>query len=347
MCDKLSASTYLLHRYNTLLVMNSNSSCSFDDSSGDGCDNVTTEGGRCVLPPPSLHVPASIDYAQGMFTLAIIAASLIVNISVICLIVRYKKLRNKATFLAFQLTTINLIQTLVVLPAIVVSSFARRWVFGDVLCTFSGGFNALFFSVHLVLVLVLALDQTFAVCLPFFYSRHAHKIVPSMSLGVWLTGCLRAITVVSMGCVTYIPTHKVCLASGGCGPACRVVVPLFAWTVSFMGIVVPIVLFMALYLRGRQLDQQVMRAEESSKKLLDRKVFNMYLMLLLVLVCVILPAFAVYAWFLFSSKLTLGYYVVQSLVGRTLANGITVADSVVIMRYIYVLIKYDTEDTFN
>ena len=288
----------------------------------EDCDNYSTAD----------PFPPVIDYIQATITLVIIVGSMTINLLIVYLVVRCKKLRKRAFLLALLLITFNLCYTVAVLPVVFVSAVLRRWVFGDVACLILGGINDSFFAFHLITILVLTLDRFFTVFMPFFYDRQGSKIAIGMSFLPWLVGVLRFGINASLECFKYAPTHKICISSGSAGTSCAIATSILTWGIVFAGVIVPIALYVIMYLKGRQLNKQLVISKEmKTKGNFNKRIFRTFLILVITLGCVTLVAGILFAWFVVIPTITLSFYIIQALVGRTLSSSITIADPIIIL----------------
>lgn len=296
------------------------------------CDNSTTSTDVCALRPVPAFVPPAVDYVQAGIMLVVMLASVSVNAIFIYLVLRYKQLRQRAFFLALELVVINLIYTITVQPAIIVGAIAREWLFGYAMCHIIAGISGAFFVAHFLMLFVLALDRAFTVFMPFFYDRHGSKIAIGMSVALWAISLSRPVIEASLGCVTFVPTYKICASTGSCNSVCSVFVPTFAWLVTVPGIIAPLVLYVAMYLKGRQLNKRVAIANNSRSAVFNKRIFKTFFILLVAIIGVALTAFILFTWFLIATTVTIEFYITQVLIGRTLSNSITIADPIILLR---------------
>ena len=291
--------------------------------------NTSTSSDLCALQPVPSFVPSIVDYAQAGIMLVVMITSISINTIFIYLVLRYKELRQRAFFLAVELVTINLIYTITVQPMIIVGAIAREWVLGYAMCHVIAGISGAFFVAHFLMLLVLALDRAFTVFMPFYYERHGSKIAFGMSVALWAISLSRPISEAALGCVTFVPTYKICASTGSCNSICSVYVPVFAWIVTVPGIVAPLVLYVVMYMKGRQLNRQVV---ENSESPFNKRIFKTFFILLVAIIGVALTAFILFTWLLVSTTITIEFYIIQVLIGRTLSNSITIADPVILLR---------------
>ena len=299
------------------------------------CNNSTVEDSdQCSVPYPS-NIPPAVDYVQAAITIIIITLSLTINSIIVYLVFRYKQLRQRSFYLALQLIVINFIYTLLVLPTVVVTSIIRSWIFGSVMCIILGASTSFFFTGHYMMILTMALDRFFAVFMPFFYNRHGNKIAVVLSIILWPLSSLGPIAAIVLDCYTFIPMYKTC-ASSACNSACALFVPIYGWIFVLSCNVIPLMVYVALYLKGKQLQRKAnvgMSPEEKAKTAFNGRVCKTFAIIAMVFIGVGLTSFVFYAWFTIEfSRVTLEYYIAQSLVGRTMASSITIADPVIILR---------------
>ena len=301
------------------------------------CDNSTVS---CEASNISLMFPAVIDYLQGIINAIIIIGSLCINSLVIYLVIRFKKLHQRAFYLALQLIVINLVYTLSVLPATVVGSIARQWILGDIMCPIIGTLSAVFYPLHFFMVFVLILDRFFTIFTPFFYERNGNKMAIGMTFVVLLFGLCRAVSVIVLGCRKYSPILKVCSSGGSIRPACRYT-NIATSTFILICMALSIVLYVAMYLRGRQLDHKVMTVEENNKRQFNKRVLKTFFIIFIAIGGVGITSIVLYISYLIIGKINLGFYIVQTLIGRTLSNSIAMVDPIIILR------NKDVRDAWN
>ena len=304
------------------------------------CDNATASLDECEASNISLMFPAVIDYLQGIITAIIIIGSLCINSLVIYLVIKFKKLHQRAFYLALQLIVVNLVYTLSVLPATVVGSIARQWILGDIMCPIIGTMGAVFYTFQFFMVLVLTLDRFFTIFTPFFYERNGNKMAIGMSLVASLLGLCRAVSVIVLECRRYSPILKVCSSGGSTSPACKYN-NIVTSTFVLICMILSMVLYVAMYLRGRQLDRKVMTVEENNKRKSNKRVLKTFFIISVVIGGVGITSIVLYMSYVIIGKMTLGFYIIQTLIGRTLASSITIADPIIILR------NKDVRDAWN
>ena len=100
----------------------------------------------------------------------------------------------------------------------------------------------------------------------------------------------------------------------------------------FAGVIVPIVLYVMMYLKGRQLNKKLVSSKEmETKGLFNKRIFRTFLILLIVLVGVSIIGGVLLTWFLVNPTITLAFYIVQVLVACTVSNSLTIAYPIIIL----------------
>ena len=85
-------------------------------------------------------------------------------------------------------------------------------------------------------------------------------------------------------------------------------------------------------MRGRQLDCKVSTAEENAKRQFNKRVFKTFFIIILSFGIVDIIVIIQYCWQVLVGDVTLGMYIVQSLIGRTIANSLTITNPIIILR---------------
>ena len=94
----------------------------------------------------------------------------------------------------------------------------------------------------------------------------------------------------------------------------------------------PLVLYLLMYLRGRALDKKVMTDEEFKKRQFNKRVIKTYLLIFIIIGGVGAASIMFFLWALVTSPITLGQYIVLTLIGHTMSSSVTITGPVVILR---------------
>jgi hypothetical protein len=227
------------------------------NNASDG-SNATQEVYPCDLPPffpPSLNIPASLDYIQACIILMLGATGFLFNLFILFMVVRFRVLHQRIMYLALQIVCIDLIYTLTIPPVIFISGASGTWLLGQAMCNIFGIIHDFFAMFRFTMTLVLTLDRFMSVFWPFFYDRKSTHMVLVMLGGVYLASTLRAFLPVTgiLGCHIYIPTFKTCSALPSCSPACYWFVAGATSVVIIAGALVPLALYVLLFCKVRSI----------------------------------------------------------------------------------------------
>ena len=301
-----------------------------------GCDNVTISNSRCTIPNLAPRFPVAVDHLQAVITVALIAASLAMNVTAARFIWKYRKTERRTFLLSLLLVYFNLQYTFTILPIVFISCMAREWIFGEGLCVLVGGLRDFFFAGHFMMLIMLAVDHFLTIFVPSFYERHKGKMAVGMFLSPFLVGMIRFITCASFDCIAYVSTQKVCSVAGAWGVSCAIFHHLLLLSVTSCGIMIPTILCSIVYTKLRRLDKKAVLSEENRKQLINGKIFGTFIWLIVALKGIFLIGFALSFVYYILSPLTIGSYVIWSIIGHTFTSCITFTNTAIIFHVLYV-----------
>ena len=301
---------------------------------------------RCGIPP-SLppDIPPVVDHIQATIVMVMLVLSLVLNGFVVFLVARYRVLQHRGFFLALQLVVANLVSNSVVRLVTFTNCIARRWLYGDIMCELFGILQYGLAAVRFLLMLVLALDRTFTVFLPFHYAKHGNKISTVMSLAAWSVSFVRVLIPLRgvMNCYAYLPAFKICTAVS-CSSTCQIYTLSMLGVLGALGCLVPFLLYILLFCKAKKLKRQLRLTPVTTpggiraptdvfRSQQNRRTLVTFLILSIALVGSVLPPFILYAiQFAFPGKPPSVLLVLQILLGRTFFYALSVADPIVILR---------------
>lgn len=313
------------------------SQCSDNDTEYvvDCANNSSTSDLKCAAidQPIPLFIPASVDYVQAAVTILIILLSVTINGTYVYLVVRSKELHQRAFYLALVMVLVNLVYTLLLLPVVVVVAVAHKWLLGQVVCKASAILYGVYFLTNILVMAVLTLDRAFTVFMPFYYPRHGNKIAICMTVTLLCISITGPLISLGLGCIAFEAAFKICIPTGICNPVCRIVVPTYVFVVTFPCIVLALLLYVGICCKARQLKQATDVGDDTTTKLaFSMRITKTVVVLVLVIVGVMLTGSVLYGWATISGAYTLELYILQSIVGRTLINSVTIANPMIILR---------------
>ena len=306
-------------------------------------------GSRLPLP---VHVANGLRYVQAVYYFIYFMFGVLLNLFVMVLILRYKKLQTITFILALQVCIVDLLNAATVFPTSAVNAIAGRYVFTGLCSTL--GFLGFFLGLaRFYLMFVLALDRFSTVFMPFWYQRRRIKVVLPFSIGAWVLAFTVALIPVRGVLDCYAVARNVwgCFPDDGCTHprACF----LYRWSsyiVSNLCGVVSLMMYLILFRKARKLRNRVSvaptseatsgveeRAESAKKLKQERKANTTFFLLFLALIGVSIPptTFVLIARIISiiigGTALPTAYIVIEILVGSTISL-LIIVDPIVIMR---------------
>ena len=179
------------------------------------------------------------------------------------LIVRHKSLHQRTFYLALQMIVANLLQAFVLFSTNFISSAVDRWVFGEGFCQVVGLFIFWMQTSRWILMFLLTLDRFLTVFAPFHYPKYSLKMMVILSLIAWIATLV--LTLVPVGgtlrCYSYSSFAKGCLIevfnSKNQNRSCFHYGMVYVTIVNCIGGVAPMVMYLLLFRKARQLDRRV------------------------------------------------------------------------------------------
>ncbi len=209
------------------------------------------------LGPP--YVSKILRYCHMICYLVIYFLGGFLNIIVLMLVLKFKKLHTISFALALQIVIINLIIVLVILFFNIVTSIANRWLFGEYVCAIIGAIQFITYVARIVLMLVFVIDRFLNVFLPFPYPKRRLKIVCTLSVIAWLLVLAIAVIMLPglLDCYEYLPLRKECYPSVHCSTACLTVMNLQACLIVLPSIIVSTVLYSCLFCKAKKAKREL------------------------------------------------------------------------------------------
>ena len=300
--------------------------------------------------PLATNVANVLRYMQVAYYIASFPFGVLLNLFVVLLILRSKRLQNITYFLALQVSAGDLVNAAIIFPTSAANAAADRYVFTG-LCTTIG--FAIFYLriVRIYLMFVLVLDRFCTVFLPFWYQRHKVKVVLPLSLGAWILAFVIALVPAEgiLDCYSFQRNTWACVPTNGCirRNECSVYNST-SIALSNLCNVVSLLLYFILFMKGRSLRNKIFilqqpdarsedeRAAAAQKQKQERRANITFFILFLALAGVSFPPFV---FFVVGRPIitALGVtprpaYTVAGVIGRTFYPLLTIIDPIVIMR---------------
>ena len=218
----------------------------------------------------------------------------VLNCFVFYLVCRYKVLHTISFVFAIQNIVCNIIGSVLVTISFA-SVLANQWLLGYQMCILIGGLYLLIYLVRAFLLFGLVLDRFCSVFLTFSYPHYQVKLLWCFGIISYL---IPAIVVTFFGvydCFIFSITAWICRLSSSCSPQCSLIRQISGATVFFPISCVPVILYFALYCKGRRI-RNAMRtlartsASETQKEMKDHRASVTFFLMFLSLFLVSTPA---------------------------------------------------------
>ncbi len=217
--------------------------------------------------PYSIALTITVRAIVFVYFFCIVMCGSSLNLLVIVLVAKYKKLQTSSFAIALQIVALDLLMSLS-LSNVLVTSVTNRWVFHEYLCAANGSVTFLAYTVRSYLMLVFVIDRFFLVFCPYFYPKHQFKVTASLFLVSWMFGIMQAIILLPgiLDCYTFLPFFLVCGLAPKCSNQCS---SFYRMIIGITGIPVtltPVILYIVLYLKARRMKIQNELVEKRKKE---------------------------------------------------------------------------------
>ena len=222
--------------------------------------------GPVMLPYPTALVTI-VRALQSISFLLLFLFSATLNILLVTLIAKYKKLQTLPFGCALQIVVLNLINTILVYLGGFISSLANRWLFGEHVCVAAGMVTHVSVVVRTLLLFVFVIDQFLSVFLPFVYPKRQLKLIVILSIASWTFSIASGFASIPqlLDCYIFSSFFWLCTFSSECNRACSYYSNVFYSLVTIPAICVPIVLYIALYVKARMFKKHMARLSEGAE----------------------------------------------------------------------------------
>ena len=206
-----------------------------------------------VIPPYSTTGMIIVRALYALFQLLTFFAGGFLNLFVILLVAKYKKLQTVSFGIALQIVVLDLVFSTVVSLVNLTNSIANRWAFGEHMCVLIGMAVSINIAMRTVSMLVFVVDRFLLVFCPFAYPKYQFKTVVILSIASWLLVIVVDIIGNALDCYTYVPLIWLCVpAYNSCNSTCSVF-----WGLNAVGIIIPcritpLFLYAMLFIKARK-----------------------------------------------------------------------------------------------
>ena len=202
--------------------------------------------------------------AQAMAVGIIATVGMILNVFLIAIIVLCKKFHIRTFMLALQILIVDNIYLIFVQLPIIITASSREWVF-DEYCILGAAYSFVL-TWRWLLILLLTLDRFLTVFYPFHYRRNANRLMIILFVLSFLFTLLCSLFPffnIGTGCYLFVPQALTCIPHASyCEFDASISIlcylyPTIIYLIVFVGISVPVIMYIAMYIKARQLDRNI------------------------------------------------------------------------------------------
>ena len=287
-----------------------------------------------VMLPYSTTFVDTVRAFQAILLFLVCFVSTVLNILVIVLVAKFKKLQTLSFGIALHIVVLNLIWT-IILSFGLVNSVANRWIFGKHMCAILG---AVFYTIaqqRISTMFVFVIDRFLVVFFPFGYPKYQKKTVVVLIVISWLLALMIVTSSSILDCYAFIPDTWLCLLNGACNKICFIAVSILLITTTAPMTVIPIFLYALLFIKARKAKKAMAKTSVSTEQLHDWKATITFFLMFLTVFVLILPNLVVSLilrlMYTEEDIMPIGLYVLSIIVTRFLTLPV-VTDAIVILK---------------
>lgn len=243
-----------------------------------------------ILPYSSAFI-TTVTVIRTIFWLLLLVAGCFLNVMVIILFAKYKKLQVLSFAISLQIVALDLVLSVMIPTVSLINQFAGRWVYGKYVCTLVGMLGFVTAAIRTLLMLVFVIDRFLSIFCPFFYPRHQKKTVVSLSTFSWVFTVACGAAIAAVDCYSFMPYTWLCGTEPRCSNACSIFINLHFAIAVLPIIIAPIVLYILLLVKAQKIKKNsiLAYAEHAS----DWKTAVTFFLLFLSVFLVTVPTFVV------------------------------------------------------
>ena len=228
----------------------------FNITSFDSEDNLTLScAAKNIQEPLNLPYPTAlvmvVRVLQSVLIFLVFSVGSILNVLVIVLVGRYKKLQTVSFTIALQIVVLDLLLA-IFYGLSLITSVANRWVFGEHVCSLVGGVVLVTVLTRTGVLFTFVIDRFLLVYFPFSYTKHQIKTVIILSVMNWFFAVVAAIVAYALDCYTFAPNSLLCVVNAACNSNCSILhIVIHVGFVAPCSII-PIFLYALLFVKAKK-----------------------------------------------------------------------------------------------
>ena len=193
-----------------------------------------------------------IRILQAVIYFILFVSGTLLNLLIVALITKYRKLQNHSFGIAFQIAALNVLLSILYLGGFI-SSIADRWVLGEYICVSTAMLLFVITDVRTLLMFVFVIDRFLFVFLPFSYPKYHRKVVIGLLSAIWVFAIATSIPPIILDCYTYHSLSHLCSTFSDCGEDCSYFSAVNYTLIAIPATVVPTVLYVILFIKAWKL----------------------------------------------------------------------------------------------
>ena len=190
------------------------------------------------------------------------------NLFLIVLVIKFKKLHRVDFFLTLQIVFADLILSAILLPISTTNAIARRWIFNPGFCHFAGFLGFLVLEIRSSFLFILTLDRLCNVFFPLRYPRIQTRVTTVLSLSTWTLSVMVPIVPLHglFDCYSYAPNIHGCSLGRACKHQELCDAYAFLTLVVLNSIVlIALAMYFVMYFKARKVNARVMHANSTNR----------------------------------------------------------------------------------
>ena len=248
-----------------------------------------------------------------------------------------KQLHTRPFILCLQVIVANMMFILWQCIPIVLTSLVQAWLFDSIFCKVIAILTQFILVWRWPLMFLLVLDRLLTVIFPFCYKKHANKIMKVLSVLLFFSSLLIMLPpLAGIGCYNFTQYAFICTISWQCDTvACYLYYVVTIGAIFITGAIAPIIMYMIMYVKARNLRKHLMSQSASEKlqyRRSEQRAQKTILLLFISLICLTVPGWLFYV---IVEVFHMSPNTVLLIIDRVVANiyyCVPIADAVVILR---------------